>query len=470
MGKMEFLLVFCLLGILILTGCSGGGKNPLKCKVSIYDKANFFQPDEEKKIADELISYARQLRADISIVTDSTAELWRLPIAGDKAKDDIPSNKHWWQFWRYEDSADDIIFYYTKQPHLLQIRYGKKLRLQVRKAGLDAGKLYQSIQRSAIADDKNINFLIPIGIIKSNWLQYDDLSFLYRRANIRMIERVIENITLPDLKFWYKLGNLIPMRILKLTTKISNKLHYWIIFLFLIGWILKKIVTKIFDFLWRFFISNAKTPFPIGAKIGAFCFALLITLPSASVLALALSGRIEDQIALEAISGSALVYQIPIFPAAFASKIYWISAVLIFIFGWIAVFLEDPRLAALATFSEREENHIYIDMDIDEQELYEMKFRSLRAQSEFHTIKPEYGHSLEDEGITEEKFYKRPFSTLLQAKLLHESKTTIGRRLAAIIILPPYMGAWFLLKSIFEGVLGILKIPKAIKFKKYYSE
>lgn len=467
---MKKLFGFGLISLLLFTACSSDKKIE-SCKVTIYDKANIFQPNEEKKIAEELASYARQLKADISIVTDSTVELWRLSIAGDKAKDAIPSNKHWWHFWRYEDSADDIIFYYTEQPHLLQIRYGKKLRMQVRKAGLDTGELYRSIQKAAIADDKNISFLIPIEKIKLNWVQYEELSSTYRRVNLQMIERLIENIALPDLKFWYKLGDLISIRFAKLITKVTNSFPYWIVLLFLLGWLLKKLVEAIFNFLWKVLISKAKTVYPFGAKIGAFCFALLITLPSASMFSLALSGRLEDKLALEAITGSAFVHQIPIFPTHFASKVYWISCGFIVLFGIISVLFEDPRAVSFFNCSPEKQKSIYLDMDDDEQQLYKMKFISLLALSKLHSFtKVEYEDSLEEKGVTEEKFDEMPFSSVLEAKLYHEARPKIGRRIVAILILPPFMGAWFLLTSIFEAIVPILKIPKAIKFRKYYSE
>lgn len=435
-------LILLLVLLIAGTGCSHDHGPP---SIQIFDSARVWSRQEEIRLRSQLTPIAADLRADIVLVSADSVPTWRLPVAGDEAgKVVVPRNMGWWARRRAHLDDNDVVFFVTREPQIVQIRYGGDFTIQVAEARLDHGPVYrnaQSLARAGAVPD----LLASATFLREHWRLREDIP-RWKRWFIGFarseVGEIVQDVALPDLRIWYRAMTLLAAPVAGGVAWITGAAPLWLLLLFCCGIILEKAFGIVFAFggrlVGRFSESEAtKAKGELWARLlGAFTSKLLVTLPGISVIFLTLSGRLEDSKAIAALAGTDAIANVA--PLSLDFRWYHVIALSLLFFALTraGMMYGSRHVVRFARLSESAQRLIYNEMPVRQRavmdELIEM---ASHATDVNHTA----------------SYESAPFSTFRDALLMMAARDTF-KIFLALCVLPGFIAAWPVFRSCITAV------------------
>jgi len=122
--------------------------------VKFYDEESLIPQAAKDSLVQSLQEQSTSSIEHIVIVAASKVDPRQLSIEADKAAARI--NKEQFLLWRFflPKNGNAVTLFYSESPALLQIRYGRFLRLKARTAGINSGSRYAQLQQLKSADGR----------------------------------------------------------------------------------------------------------------------------------------------------------------------------------------------------------------------------------------------------------------------------------------------------------------------------
>ena len=121
-------------------------------QAAIFDEAGALDAQQQSGVQQELLRRSAALSASFVVVTSKTVKPPSLAREADQASKKLDGQQSW--LWRklFPASGHSIVYFYSEEPRLLQIRFGRYVQYKARLAELDYGPKYAAMQRMATAD------------------------------------------------------------------------------------------------------------------------------------------------------------------------------------------------------------------------------------------------------------------------------------------------------------------------------
>ena len=444
-------------------GCgSGASQANTKPKVQIFDSANLLQVDANDQLSASLQRLADTTGADVVVTSALEVPQWRISIEGDRAGDVIfaPDAGRWTKFWS-DEPDNDIVFFVTETPSLVQVRFGDDLEMQARAAGLDCGPLYEETQRAAMggAATAQIDLAAAAEAIGRHWIKKEDLSWSYRwivNATRGEIGSALDHIKLPDVGIWIFAMKLAPLPVSVLVANVTDSPFGWLGILFSVGWLIHKIVTWICAKIGRRILATIGTERPPGTSeliaVGAVmrliagAFGMFLALPEMSVMLLSFSGRAEDKLALAGLSGSCIFDRMPAFPAHFGLWTTILLSAALVIFGLYSAWNGSDESILLGGQKDKIQQLVFSGLPANTQAALTAKF-ALLVEAKDRDVGVARG---EEDGL-DDRFRRRPFGTLRELGIHAATR----RSLASVLMLwlfPAFLAAYVVFAATIKGL------------------
>ncbi|HEX8451951.1 MAG TPA: hypothetical protein VF647_07640 [Longimicrobium sp.] len=382
-------------------------------------------------------------------------------MAAAKAREAVlPPGLGWWKkFWATEPE-NDVVFFVTRNPALVQMRFGNALGLQAQYAELDVGAGYSTIQSRA-GHGSVPELVAAVGILRRLWTPREDIP-RWRRWFLDFarteVQQIVSLVDYPDLEKWNRFTGVVARWFAVSAARSTTSAPLWLCFLFLCGWIIEQILTaggaRLGASIGRLRGGGMKEGFwqSAGRVGGLVCFTVFFAVPGLELLLLAFSGRTEDKLAIEALTGSVSLAQMSPLTGTFSFWAVVGLSLLVFVCTTVDALIGKHGIAAYALYDPDDQRLLYRSLSPAAQGELKFTFEALHAATE--------------QSLDERNFEVAPYSTLRDG-LIAAGWAQSLRMFLMLCIFPAYLAAWFVLSTVWRAITAIIRLPK---LKRHFEE
>jgi len=263
-------------------------------------------------LENDLVPFAERMNVDITVVTAASLDPVLVVATANEAGSNLIDADRSWLARRFQSSwaADDIVFYYSLNPRLLQIRFGDDIKLQAETAGLTEGAGYVDLLAHAFPPGSSQPDLqAAAAFIQERWVSRGGVSWFDRNllATLRDDAKDLsEWILTPEWGMLYSIAGAGAGKLLALVSTVASS--WWAVtFLFVLLLALVRILLFALTGALAWTSSGGRLPV-FGQRVAIWWTIISITVlfPFLLIPAFALFlrlgiGRPEDLVVLQAL-------------------------------------------------------------------------------------------------------------------------------------------------------------------------
>ena len=307
--------------------------------VRFYDEQSLIPQTLKDSLLQSLQEQSKSPIEHFVIVAASKVDTRKLSIEADEAAAQINKEQFWlWRIFKPKNSRAVTLFY-SESPALLQIRYGRSLRLKAKTAGIISGPGYSRLQQLKSSGGRYELKVIAQKIQKA----MSDVHVPFYKSFLYLIVTMLDDelfplLTIPQFELWDGMSSIAALPIYNALNHISP--NYVVFTIVLIG-----CAVGIFTLLMPIFAKfGTKTETPEGgihyqAKsgvgclvyLGCFLILLMVVFPMFGFLTITVNSRAEDLLMSQAI-GIERTFSVP-------QQVGWGWIILLLLVTWAAKFV-----------------------------------------------------------------------------------------------------------------------------------
>ncbi len=363
----------------------------------VVDNANIMDDSEEQTLRNTLNAISSGLEIQYIVVTSAEVSPERVTLAGNDALGLLRGDRSWLAETLVPSAGNGVVLFYSVEPPLLQVRYGRTINPRALHAGIAYGDAYAAIQTAGVGPGGEPRFSAAaemIGKHLSNASNLDVVREMTTHLLLFFDSEVLQMLLVPDFEIWGEVSRRFAVPVVEW---LGGILPNAFVFLLLFGCStpLVRVALMLLSAAPAMLIISRGDPFSMFGTIsmilsmlvivgGQIALVLLVLYPALGLILLGASGRAEDLMMLQALGLD--VSKIPEFPQRLSLLVLLALATLMFALRYVR-FLADDYAATKRKYAKAIER--LQKMGIEEQHLSQLSDQAReKIETEYAESRP----------------------------------------------------------------------------------